>query len=327
MEGKSINFIQIEKDNASHFEMASKLWIPFIKEVNEHDGTCQSEEQIVNGLKKRISIQGSRKDMHFEIAFVNEEAFGIAMFAIDLGTVYGLLEKGYGTIMGFYIHPKFRRKGLGTCFGKHIETTLYSDGARKMYICPDSVTGEPFWKANGYADSGKIDPDDKKPIYIKELSGLLDFSNCQMVPLTQSTVAEICQWEYEKPYDVYSFRNHPNRYLLDESTWGTEQFCLVDNEDIIGQVACQFEGSDLWVGWSLAPQLCGTGNGSKFVQRCVAELRRFTGHTGRILLKVAAWNQRAIYAYQKAGFGYVETIRDEIAYSNRMEDFWVMELR
>ena len=38
--------------------------------------------------------------MHFEIACVNEEPFGIAMFAIDLGTVYGLLEKGYGTIMG-----------------------------------------------------------------------------------------------------------------------------------------------------------------------------------------------------------------------------------
>ena len=138
---QQINFIQIEKDNVAHFEMASKLWIPFIEEVNEHDGIYQSEEQI----------------------------FVIAMFAIDLGTVYGLLEKGYGTIMGFYIHPKFRQKGLGTSFSKHVEATLYSDGARKMYICPDSVTGEPFWKSNGYTDSGKIDPDDKKPIYIKDL--------------------------------------------------------------------------------------------------------------------------------------------------------------
>lgn len=167
---KQINFIQIEKNNVAHFELASKLWIPFIKEVNEHVGTYQSEEQIANGLKKRISIQGCRKDMHFEIANVNEEPIGIAMFAIDLGTVYGLLEKGYGTIMGFYIHPKFRRKGLGTSFNKHIEETLYSDGARKMYICPDSVTGEPFWKSNGYTDSGKIDPDDKKPIYVKEIT-------------------------------------------------------------------------------------------------------------------------------------------------------------
>lgn len=174
---RKINFIQIEKDNDAHFEMASKLWIPFIKEVNAHDGTCQSEKQIVDGLKKRISIQGCRKDMHFEIARINEDPFGIAMFAIDLGTVYGLLEKGCGTIMGFYIHPKFRRKGLGTSFSKHIEATLYSDGARKMYICPDSVTGEPFWKSNGYIDSGKIDPDDKKPIYIKDITDSIEFIN------------------------------------------------------------------------------------------------------------------------------------------------------
>ena len=43
-------------------------------------------------------------------------------------------------------------------------------------------------------------------------------------------------------------------------------------------------------------------------------------------LRVAAWNQRAIRAYQKSGFSYVKTIQDEIAYSNHMEDFWVMEL-
>ena len=199
---KQIKYIQIEKDNAAHFEMASKLWIPFIQEVNEHDGTYQSEEQIIDGLKKRISIQGCRKDMHFEVAYMNGEPFGIAMFAIDLGTVYGLLDKGYGTIMGFYIHPDFRRKGLGTSFSKHIEAILYSDGARKMYICPDSVTGEPFWKSNGYVDSGKIDPDDKKPIYIKELADLIGFTNCQMIPLTQDAALEISQWEYEKPYDV-----------------------------------------------------------------------------------------------------------------------------
>ncbi len=71
---------------------------------------------------------------------------------------------------------------------------------------------------------------------------------------------------------------------------------------------------------------CGKGNGGNFVNRSVKELREFTGHTGRILLRVAAWNQRAIRAYQKAGFSYVETIQDEIAYTNHTEDFWVMEL-
>lgn len=171
--GNQINFIQIEKDNAGHFETAEKLWVPFCHEINEHDGIHKSEEEIRKDLKKRISIQGRRKDMHFELGFVKGAPgapFGIAMFAVDLGTVYGLLEKGYGTIMGFYIHPEFRRRGFGTAFSRHIEAVLYADGARKMYLCPDGVTGEPFWKANDYNDSGKIDPDDKKPIYTKKIS-------------------------------------------------------------------------------------------------------------------------------------------------------------
>ena len=93
---------------------------------------------------------------------------------------------------------------------------------------------------------------------------------------------------------------------------------------LLGQVSCQYDGADLWVGWAMAPQFCGKGNGASFVTRCVQELRHVKGHNGQILLRVSARNRRAIKAYQKAGFRYVKTIRDEIAYSNHIEDFWVM---
>ena len=113
---------------------------------------------------------------------------------------------------------------------------------------------------------------------------------------------------------------------MDESIWGVEQFCLTYDGIILGQVACQYEGDDLWVGWSMAPEFTSQGNGATFVSRCVQEIRRVKGHTGRILLRVSARNKRAIKAYQKAGFRYVDTIQDEIAFSDNMEDFWVMEL-
>jgi RimJ/RimL family protein N-acetyltransferase len=48
-------------------------------------------------------------------------------------------------------------------------------------------------------------------------------------------------------------------------------------------------------------------------------------YNGTIYLRVVAWNRRAIKAYEKAGFVYSETIQDEIAYTNNIEDFWVME--
>ena len=154
----------------------------------------------------------------------------------------------------------------------------------------------------------------------------IHIANASLEPLTREAAAQISLWEYEAPYTAYSFKGHPNAYLQDSSTWGREQFCLVDGETLLGQVSCQWDGEGLWVGWSMAPPLCGRGYGAAFVARCVQELRRVKNHTGRILLRVAAQNQRAIRAYQKAGFQHVETIQDEIAYSNHIEDFWVMAL-
>ncbi len=52
----------------------------------------------------------------------------------------------------------------------------------------------------------------------------------------------------------------------------------------------------------------------------------FKDRFGRILLRVSARNKKAIRAYKKAGFRYAETIQDEIAFSDDMEDFRVMAL-
>ncbi len=162
------NFIQIEKGNQYHYELAEKLWIPFSKELDEHDGITETEEDILHDLTRRINIQGSRPNMHFELVMKDNNPIGIAMFAIDTGTVYGLLESGYGVITGFYICPEHRRKGYGKEFFSHIESVLINDGAPKIYLTPDGVTGEPFWVSLGFENSGKFDPDDKKFIYIKD---------------------------------------------------------------------------------------------------------------------------------------------------------------
>lgn len=151
------------------------------------------------------------------------------------------------------------------------------------------------------------------------------FENARLEPMARVAAEEIRHWAYEAEYAAYNFEGAPDDWLMDEANWGTEQFCLVDGGAVLGQVACQAEGDALWVGWSMNPKLCGQGHGSEFVCKCVSALRERTRHSGRILLRVAAWNQRAIRAYQKAGFAYVETIQDEIAHSNHLEDFWVME--
>ena len=171
---KKLKFVQIQKDNELHFLETAKLWMAYIQELGSHDGTNMAENEVINNLRKRIGIQGKRPDMHFEIAYIKDEPIGIANFAIDLGTINGLIESGYGTVMEFYIKPEFRRKGFGKVFLDHIEDVLRNDGAENMYICPDPVTGEPFWKATGFVDSGKIDPDNKRPIYTKDIACSMD---------------------------------------------------------------------------------------------------------------------------------------------------------
>lgn len=165
---QKFSFVQIEKGNDYHYKLAENLWMPFSKELNEHEGISETNEEIIHDLTRRINIQGCRKNMHFELFLLDDIPVGIAMFAIDTGTVYGLLESGYGVITGFYIHPEYRRKGYGRRFFEHIESVLINDGAPKIYLIPDGVTGEPFWVSLGFENSGKFDPDDKKYIYIKD---------------------------------------------------------------------------------------------------------------------------------------------------------------
>jgi RimJ/RimL family protein N-acetyltransferase len=153
---------------------------------------------------------------------------------------------------------------------------------------------------------------------------MMDYDKCILVGLTYDTAMKISNWEYDKPYAVYNFKGKSNGYLLDEDTWGKEQFCLKNEGDIIGQVACQFDNDNLWVGWSLSPLYCGQGSGHIFVQKCIEQIRNVMEYNGTIYLNVVAWNKRAIKAYQKAGFVYFKTVKDEIAYTNIIEEFWVM---
>ena len=167
---KTINFVQIYKENEELCKVARELGVPYFEELNAHEGIIESNEIILDAINKRIAIQGKRNDMHFEIAFQNNVAIGIAMFAIDLGTVRGLLDSGYGTVMEFYIRPEYRRMDFGKEFWRHIEDVLCEDGASNCYVTPNSVTGIPFWTAMGFADSGLADPDSKQPIYTKVIS-------------------------------------------------------------------------------------------------------------------------------------------------------------
>ena len=318
-----IKYVRVCADNEESCKAFKSLMVPYMEELDAHSDEPLPMELLPKWIDSIIAMQGP-SDRHTELSFVGDDLIGFLYGKVDHADHKGFIKPGYGYIMEFYVRPKYRRNGYGKRMFLHLEHLFRSDGAKRMYLTADPVSGKPFWEAMGFANTGEQSPENKLDIYEKDVF-YPSFENGVLLPLSVETVTEISGWEYEAPYEAYSFKGHQDEYLLDESIWGAEQFCLTCDGIVLGQVACQFEGDNLWVGWSMAPEFTGRGYGTAFVECCVREIRAVKGHTGRILLRVAAWNQRAIKAYQKAGFRYVETIQDEIAFSGLLEDFWVME--
>ncbi len=319
-----IKYVRVTADNEKLCKAFKSLMVPYMNELDAHSDDPLPMDLLPKWIDSIIAMQGP-SDRHMELCYVRDDLIGFLYGKVDHTDHKGFTKPGYGYIMEFYVCPQYRRKGYGKRMFLHMEHLFRKNGAKRMYLTADPVTGKPFWEAMGFVNTGEQSPENKLDIYEKDVS-CPTFENGKLLPLSKETAAQISQWEYEAPYEAYSIKGHHDEYLMDESTWGREQFCLVLDGTLLGQVSCQYEGENLWVGWSMAPQFCGKGNGAAFVARCVNEICRVKGHIGRVLLRVSARNKRAIKAYQRAGFRYVETIQDEIAYSDNMEDFWVMEL-
>ncbi len=171
MERKQIMIIykQIYENNINLLEQLTPLWIQYMRELYESDEEFQSEsdDKIKSWLLDRIHIQGQRDNMHFECVFADDQLIGFVFYAIDIGGIKGLIDAGYGYIMEMYVIPKYRKRAYGTKMYEHVSKTLKEEGALHTYLTPDSKSGVPFWIKMGFVDSGKIDPDNKMPIYIK----------------------------------------------------------------------------------------------------------------------------------------------------------------
>ena len=319
-----IKYVRVSPQEQAVCAAFRELMTSYMEELDAHSDEPLPMDLLPKWIDSIIAMQGP-SDCHTQLCYAGDDLIGFLYGKVDHADHKGFIKPGYGYIMEFYVRPKYRRNGYGKQMFLHMEHLFRGDGAKRMYLTADPVSGKPFWEAMGFANTGEQSPENKLDIYEKDVF-YPSFENGVLFPISAETVAEISEWEYEAPYEAYSFKGHHDEYLLDDSIWGIEQFCLTSNGSILGQVACQYEGDNLWVGWSMAPEFTGQGNGRAFVERCVREIRRVKGHSGRILLRVSARNKRAIKAYQKAGFRYVETIQDELAFSDLMEDFWVMEL-
>jgi [ribosomal protein S18]-alanine N-acetyltransferase len=116
-----------------------------------------------------------------------------------------------------------------------------------------------------------------------------------IAPASAESLAEIGTWRYDPPYDFYDGDSDP--------VLNPERFYEAVDEDggLAGFFYFEEKVDALEIGLGLRTGLTGRGLGLEFL-RAGMEFAHRRFQPGRIILNVAAFNERAIKVYERAGF-------------------------
>jgi len=138
-------------------------------------------------------------------------------------------------------------------------------------------------------------------------------------PFASADADAVASWRYPPPYDAYDASEDPSfeEGMRDPARWGAVEFAVDDAETgelvrFLELTAIQDQGL-VEIGLGLRPDLTGRGFGSAYVRAAMA-FARGRWHPSTFALDVFPWNERAIRAYERAGFErgevYVRTFPD-----------------
>jgi ribosomal-protein-alanine N-acetyltransferase len=123
--------------------------------------------------------------------------------------------------------------------------------------------------------------------------------------MTQDDAEAVAGWRYPAPHAFYDWTADPGDLaeLLDAASRERGGYLAVDDEagDLVGFGSCREDGGVVTLGLGLRPDHTGRGLGAAFLAAlldCARE--RFAPQA--FALSVAAFNQRAITVYERAGF-------------------------
>jgi ribosomal-protein-alanine N-acetyltransferase len=127
--------------------------------------------------------------------------------------------------------------------------------------------------------------------------------------MTAADARTVATWRYPGEYSFYDADADADDLaeLLNPAEWGHRYFAAdeVPRRELAGFLVVTLDGRIAELGLGLRPDLTGRGIGESFVGACLLFAAATLDAQG-FTLAVAAFNQRAITVYERAGFRQVE---------------------
>ena len=162
-----LKFITL-KNTGKHHKLLENIMLPYYRELDRNVGRETPEETLKRFIASIVSMSED-KDRFVELCYLGKDLIGFAYVKIDRERHRGYVRPGWGYVMEFYVKPEHRRNGYGKKIYKHLENILKSNGVSNIWLTADPVTGEPFWSAIGFTNSGEKSPENNLYIYEKTI--------------------------------------------------------------------------------------------------------------------------------------------------------------
>lgn len=163
-----LDFVPLDPENREDCLTFENLMRQYIRELDEHSGEPMPPAFLEKWLKSIPAMLGPA-DRHLELCYAEGALIGFLYGKIDHEDHRGFIKPGYGYIMEFFVRPEYRRRGYGRAMYRRLEDHFRRDGASRMYLTADPVTGKPFWEALGFVSTGERSPENQEDMYEKAM--------------------------------------------------------------------------------------------------------------------------------------------------------------
>ncbi len=162
-----LKFVTV-KDKRKYNKLLESIMLPYCRELDSNVGRETPDATLKKFIASIVSMSED-KDRFVELCYLGEDLIGFAYGKIDREEHRGYVRPNWGYVMEFYVKPEYRRNGYGKEIYNHLENTFKSHGVSNIWLTADPVTGEPFWRAIGFTNSGEKSPENNLYIYEKTI--------------------------------------------------------------------------------------------------------------------------------------------------------------